>query len=251
MASRATSPAPKLPFLKDRDFEDEAALLLAEYAQQHGDVSAPPVPIDEIVELHLVLSLEFNDMQQLFGVDDVHGALWVNQLRVGIDCRLDPAANPAMLGRYRFTLAHEAGHWRLHRQLFMRAANQLQLLPGDAERPEYICRSSDSEPIEYQANRFASCVLMPRDLLRRCWEEWRGNPDPIYLDDLRAKQQQILTAEVLRRGGFKAGDNAIDNMLLEHAARPLAQKFEVSPEAMRIRLEGMGLLATKKEQLLF
>jgi len=251
MATRATSSGPKLPFLKDRDFEDEAALLLAEYGQQHGVVSTPPVPIDEIVELHLGLRLEFNDMQQLFGVDDVHGALWVNQMRVGIDHRLDPAANPSMLGRYRFTLAHEAGHWRMHRQIFKRAANQLLLLPESAERPEYICRSGDSEPIEYQANRFASCVLMPRELVRRCWEEWRGTPDPIYLDDLRAKQQQILVAEVLRRGGIRSSENAIDNMLLEHSARPLAGTFEVSPEAMRIRLESMGLLARKKEQLLF
>src|SRR5690606_10427388 len=119
-----------------------------------------------------------------------------------------------MLGRYRFTLAHEVGHCRLHRQFFKRVANQLQLLPSSAERPDYICRSSDSQPIEYQANRFASCILMPRNLLRRCWEEWRGNLDPIYVDDLRAKQNQILTAEVLQRGGIKSGDNAIDNMLL-------------------------------------
>lgn len=251
MASRAMSTRPKLPFLKDRDFEDEATLLLAEYGQKHGVVSAPPVPIDEIVELHLGLCLEFNDMQQLFGVNDVHGALWVKQLRVGIDCRLDPASNPRMLGRYRFTLAHEAGHWRLHRQFFKRAANQLHLLPASAERPEYICRSSDSEPIEYQANRFASCVLMPRDLLRRYWEEWRGSAEPIYLDELRAKQREILTADVLRRRGFKCGDTAIDNMLLEHAARPLAQKFEVSPEAMRIRLGDMKLLLRKKELSLF
>lgn len=251
MAMRAMSPGPKLPYLTDRDFENEASLLLAEYGLQHGVVSAPPVPIDEVVELHLGLCLEFKDMQQLFGVDDVHGALWVNQMRIGIDHRLDPSDNPAMLGRFRFTLAHEAGHWRLHRQLFKRAANQLQLLPETAERPEYICRSSDSEPIEYQANRFASCVLMPRDLVKQCWEAWRKNMDPIYLDDLRARRQQILTAVVLRRRGFKSGENAIDNMLLEYAARPMAQKFEVSPEAMRIRLEGMGLLARKKEQLLF
>jgi Zn-dependent peptidase ImmA (M78 family) len=251
MSKRAAMPGTRLPYLTDRAFEEEASLLLAEYGRQHGEVATPPVPIDEIVELHLGLQLELYDMRRLFGVDDVHGALWVNQRRVGIDRRLEPAANPAMLGRFRFTLAHEAGHWRLHRQLFKRAANQLQLLPESCERPEYICRSSDSEPIEYQANRFASSVLMPQDLLRRCWEEWRGNSDPIYLDDLRAKQQQILTAEVLRRGGFKSGDGAIDNMLIEHAARPLAMKFEVSPQAMRIRLEGIGLLVRKKERLLF
>lgn len=251
MAKRYSTPAAKLRYMKDQEFEDEAALLLAEYGRKHGVVTAPPIPIDEIVELYLELKLTFDDMQQLFGVDDVHGALWVNQRRVGIDQRLEPTDNPSMLGRYHFTLAHEAGHWRLHRHLFQRKANQLLLLPENVERPEYICRSSDTEPIEYQANRFASCLLMPREMVKRAWHEWRGSMDPVYLDDLRAKQQQILTAEVLRRGGFKSGDDAIDNMLLEHAARPLAQKFEVSPDAMRIRLEGMKLLCRVREKSLF
>src|SRR5262245_7177617 len=142
--------------MKDQEFEDEAALLLAEHGRKYGEITSPPIPIDEIVELYLELQLTFDDMQQLFGVDDVHGALWVNQRRVGIDQRLEPTDNPTMLGRYHFTLAHEAGHWRLHRHLFQRKANQLRLLPESAERPEYICRSSDTDPLEYQANRFAS-----------------------------------------------------------------------------------------------
>ena len=57
--------------------------------------------------------------------------------------------------------------------------------------------------------------------------------------------------EVLRRGGFKATDNAADDMVLEHCSRPLADKFQVSAEAMRIRLEGIGLLLRKNEPSLF
>ena len=167
MAGRISTPGPKLRFMKDQEFEDEAALLLAEYGNKHGQVTATPIPVDEIVELYFGLSLEFHDMQKLFDVSDVHGALWVNEKRVGIDQRLDPVRNPAMLGRYHFTLAHEAGHWRLHRHLFQRRANQLSLLPEGVDRPEYICRSSDTDPIEYQANRFASCLLMPREMMKR------------------------------------------------------------------------------------
>ncbi len=251
MARRASKPGPKLRFMKDQEFEDEAALLLAEYGNQHSQVTAPPIPIDEIVELYLKLNLTFDDMRELFGVGDVHGALWVNDRRVGIDQRLEPTENPAMLGRYHFTLAHEAGHWRLHRHLFQRRANQLTLLPDNVERPEYICRSSDTDPIEYQANRFASCLLMPREMLKRAWHEWHGNMEPICLDDLQTRRQQILTAEVLRRGGFKSGDDAENNMLLEHVCRPLAEMFEVSPDAMRIRLEDMRLMLRKTEPSLF
>jgi len=251
MAKRVAQPGPKLRFMRDQEFEDEAALLLAEYGNRHGQVTAPPIPIDEIVELYLGLHLTFDDMQELFGVADVHGALWVNDRRVGIDQRLEPTANPSMLGRYRFTLAHEAGHWRLHRHLFQRRANQVTLLAENAERPEYICRSSDNEPIEYQANRFASCLLMPREMLKRAWHQWRGSMDPIYLDDLRAHGQEIPTAELLRRGASRPGDNAADRVLLEHVACPLADTFQVSPEAMRIRLEGLRLLLGNKEPSLF
>jgi Zn-dependent peptidase ImmA (M78 family) len=140
-----------------------------------------------------------------------------------------------MLGRYRFTLAHEAGHWRLHRQLFQKAANQLTLLPENAERPEYICRSGSTEPIEYQANRFASCLLMPSEMIKRAWHEWRGDLDTIYLADLRAEVSGDIT----------------DELILDNAVRPLAATFQVSPEAMRIRCEGMGFLLRKKESLLF
>ena len=230
-----SSLGPKLRFMKDQEFEDEAVLLLAEYGAKHGHVTELPIPVDEIVELYLELSLEFHDMEKLFGVSDIHGALWVNQRRVGIDQRLDPGGSPAMLGRYRFTLAHEAGHWRLHRQLFQRQSNQLSLIPEGVDRPEYICRSSDTDPIEYQANRFASCLLMPRAMMKRRWHEWRGGMDPIYLSDVR----------------LEAGDATSDELLLENVVRPLAGMFEVSPEAMRIRAEGMGLLMRKKEVMLF
>ncbi|MBI3462191.1 MAG: ImmA/IrrE family metallo-endopeptidase [Planctomycetes bacterium] len=251
MAKSTATAGPTLPYMSNQEFEDEAALLLAEFGAKHGQVTAPPVPVDEIVELYLGLRLGFHDLRQLFGVDDVHGALWVNDRRVGIDQRLDPDVNPAMLGRYRFTLAHEAGHWRLHRHLFQRSANQLKLLPDNADRPEYICRSSDKEPIELQADRFAACLLMPRDMVKRTWHEWRGSMEPISLEDLQTNRRRILTAELTRRGGFKSGDRAVDDVLLEHAARPLAQKFEVSPEAMRIRLETLALLVRSKETSLF
>jgi len=214
---------PKVPYLPKRHIEEEAALLLAEYGETHGEITSPPVPIDEIVELHLELSLELKDMQQLFGFADVHGALWVNERRVGIDQSLDPDRWPAKQGRYHFTLAHEAGHWRLHRQLYVRRTDERSLLPDGDERPGYVCRSSEAKkPIEWQADFFAANLMMPREMVNRAWHEWHGSMVPIALDDLREKEREILTAEVLRRGGVKAGENATDDMLLEHAARPLA-----------------------------
>src|SRR5215472_16419486 len=84
------------------------------------------VPIEDIVEKYLKLGIEFNDMHQLLGVPrsglgrdpDILGAMFFDERRVVINESLDPEESPSKEGRFRFTLAHEAGgHWRLHRYL--------------------------------------------------------------------------------------------------------------------------------------
>ncbi len=75
--------------------------------------------------------------------------------------------------------------------------------------------------------------------------------DAVTLDSLRPRQQQILAAEVLRRGGLSMDAKTIDNALLQHVARPLAEKFKVSAEAMMYRLEALDLLQRKSEPRLF
>jgi Zn-dependent peptidase ImmA (M78 family) len=242
----------KLPFLTDQHFADETQNLLAEYGNKFQPILAPPVPIDEIVELYLELKLEFMDMKKEFKVDDVHGALWVNERRVGIDESLDPDRNPAKLGRYHFTLAHEAGHWRLHRRHFQkRAANQLALLAGDSDRPEYICRSSDRDPIEIQADMFAAALLMPESFVRRIWHEQTGSGEPTSIDELRAQATPAMKSDAERRMQFQSGSDAENQAMMESAAKPLAEIFEVSPIAMRNRLQKLNLFVKTKPSMLF
>ena len=155
-----------VPFLTERQLEDEALLLLAEYGREQCEVTAPPVPIDEIIEIHLKLTFELKDMTALLGHRDIHGALWINRKLVGVDQSLDPSVYPTMLGRYRFTLAHEAAHSRLHRQYYLQNPNQKLLLSESETKPAYICRSSEgTKPVEWQANYFAACLLMPRKMV--------------------------------------------------------------------------------------
>lgn len=235
MARRSSTTGPKPRFLTDQEFEDEAALLLAEYGNQHGQVTAPPVPIDDIVEGHLKLAIEYRDLRADYPEGDVLGCIWFNDKKIAIDMSLVPEEYPAMLGRYRFTLAHELAHWRLHRHIYLHRANEKSLFPSGGERPDHVLRSRQSDPLEFQANRLASCLLMPREMVKRAWHEWRGGMDPIYLPDLRAE----------------VGDYGTDEMVLENAVRPLAATFQVSAEAMRIRLEDMGFLLRKREASLF
>ena len=101
--------ASDVPFLTKQSIEGEAALLLAEYGRDHVQVTQPPVPVDDIVELQLKLTLELKDLRQLFGFGDVHGAIWFRSKKVGIDQSLDPRQNPAQTGPLPFHTRARSG----------------------------------------------------------------------------------------------------------------------------------------------
>lgn len=239
-----------VPFLRDSEIEEEATLLLAEYARDHHPIMGPPVPIEDIVELHLKLIFEFKDLHKELGHPDVHGAIWVNERRIAVDQQLDPARFPTKRGRYHFTLAHETGHWRLHRKYFTKREERL-LFDVAAAPPDYIGRTGDKNRVEVQANRFAAYLLMPRALVKQEWEMWRGDLEAIYLDELGDRRREMVNAEILRRGSAKPGPDGETEMLLEHVSRPMAERFHVSPEAMRYRLEEYGFLGRKRPHTLF
>lgn len=239
-----------VPFLREDVIESEAEMLLAEYGREHEAIVCPPVPIDEIIELHLKLEFEIRDLRTLFGLGDVHGAIWFQERRIAVDTQLDPGQFPAKRGRYHFTLAHEVGHWRLHRKHFTVPEGQKDLFDGEP-KPSYICRTTEKKvPVEWQADCFAACLLMPYKLVRSAWDEWRGGLDPIILSEMPDRRQR-LQSELLRRGAGKSGPDGEGDMVLENAVRPFADLFQVSAEAMRIRLEKFGLVARKKEASLF
>jgi len=88
-----------VPYLAEEAIEHDAEALLAEYAQSRGIVVAPPIPIEEIVEKHLKLRVEFDDTHKLFGIPresqrdaDILGAVFFDERRIVIDESLDPRA---------------------------------------------------------------------------------------------------------------------------------------------------------------
>ena len=115
-------------YVSDEAIEKDAQALLAEYAHARGVSIEAPVGIDDIIEKHLRIGLEFDDTHRLFGVPrsgigfdpEILGAIFFEQKRIVIDESLDPDPNAAKEGRYRYTAAHEVGHWRLHRGLALR-----------------------------------------------------------------------------------------------------------------------------------
>ncbi|TWT45039.1 hypothetical protein RAS1_14600 [Phycisphaerae bacterium RAS1] len=237
MSRRVAVARDDVPYLLKQHIEREAELVLAECAETIGAVTAPPIPIDEIVEVHLKLVIEMITMRDLFPFGDVHGAIWMRDQKVGVDTSLDPAVNPRKRGRYHFTLAHEAGHWRLHRKYYLEDVAQGRLFGDDLAKPAYVCRSGDTKPVEWQANQFAANLLMPRKFIYAAWEVWRGNSNVVAVAELRDRSTGAA--------------NMTDEDVMEDFCRPLAEQFAVSPEAMRIRLTELELLTKLRSATLF
>jgi hypothetical protein len=247
----------RVPYIADETIERDAEALLAQFAHARGVEIRAPIPIEDIVEKHLKLHVEFDDLHRLLGVPrggfgtepDIFGAIWLETGEIVIDESLDPEVRPAIEGRYRFTLAHEGGgHWRLHRPLLEANRGQESLF-GDTQQPTVICRSSQSKMrVELQADLYASSLLMPRKVVFQAWRDRFGNDRSrmlrrevgnVDVDEVIGMLPNIVPVPVVISHSF---DQACDDQLLDHFARPLAEQFLVSPIAMRIRLERLGLL---------
>lgn len=227
--------SPPVRYMPAAEIERRAARLLTEYEQQRGTIETPPIPIDEIVELHLKLTLEIAHLSERLAIPGVLGALYRENRCITIDASLDPNTHPAQEGRYRFTLAHEVGHWQLHRSI-----GGVTLLELATEQISAEQRERTHQRIELQANLFASCLLMPRRLVRAVWREMRGTDGPFCVDET-AKRGDYFTMRAILRSTLGSERDA-DDVLLERFSRPFAQRFHVSGEAMRIRLEQLGLI---------
>jgi Zn-dependent peptidase ImmA (M78 family) len=239
-----------VPYLSETAIERDAAALLSEYARTRGLVITPPVPLEDILEKYLRLEIDFIDTHEWLGVPrsslsepDILGAIYFDEHRIVIDESLDPEERPQIEGRYRFTLAHEGGgHWRLHRHLFDKNPAQVSMFSVSG-KPSVVCRSSQAKDrIEWQADFYASCLLMPRNLVFDAWRTEFGTDKPFIFNRTEYATRPRWNGprsvgEILR--DIAEPDHAF---IFDKFAKVLAPSFLVSPQAMRIRLEKLGLL---------
>jgi hypothetical protein len=114
--------------------------LLPEYAHAHGGTIEAPSVIDDILQKHLRIGIEFDDTHRLFGVPrlgtgcdpDVPGTIFFGRKRIVIDESVDPDGNRARKERYRYTAAHAVGRWLLHRPRFGKNPAQTSMVGADA-----------------------------------------------------------------------------------------------------------------------
>jgi len=216
----------KVDYLKKEQIETATLELIQAYGKKYGEVSIP-VPVEEMLECHLGLGLEYGDLKEATGFGDVLGATWIKDRRVVIDTSLDPTEYPDQEGRCRFTLAHEVGHWQLHRIYFEIDPLQRTIFDTKDSRPSIVCRrSSSKEPIEWQADVFASYLLMPTHLIEAAWREEHGS-------SVAYQAAAEITALAQRFG---------DERTTTGIARRMAARFKTSGQAMQIRLKDLQLI---------
>lgn len=203
----------KVPFLELIEFDHATAELLRNYAKWRGAQVQPPVDVDEIVEGYLGLTLELVDLRELLGIDDVLGATWFDEGCVRIDQSLEDKE-----GRFAFTVAHEIGHWQLHRPLYEMEKVTFPLFPrkpGAAPTPAIVCRAKEKKaPAEWQADQFAARILMPAKAVRKAVGDLCQDGPPAF-DGLEAARKarglvpelRWFAGEVIEAGGFSNVSN--------------------------------------------
>jgi len=219
------------------EIEHEANRLLTSFVRKHGPLATPPIPVEDILEVYLRYTVDYDDLRIHLGTDAVLGALDATSRRVIIDQRLDPVDHPDQEGRCRFTFAHESGHAWLHVPLLASGNESVGL-----GQSEFVCWKRDtSDPLETEASVFASCLLMPRSMVCQAWTERLGNLRPLVFTESMVQPR--------KRGGWPVpiGD-VLHGMMypgtawFRKVARIFAPVFHVSVQAMMIRLQTLGLL---------
>ena len=168
---------------------------------------SPPVPIKRIAEEHFgLIVLETDDPAEIPGAAPVadgnhfsgmlvadRGEIWVN--------RSDALEWPP---RKRFTIAHELGHWLLHRDSHAPEAyqavdsGQVALQPQDEseDRPDDQAARKILPLIEAEAHAFAAAFLMPAALLRTAHLQSSGNLtelQQVFDSSKAALERRLLT----------------------------------------------------------
>jgi hypothetical protein len=189
------------------------------FLDTHHPSKTIPIPIESIVDNKLGI-----DIIAVQGLKDVFSAIELDiDAFISSDfssITVDKYVYEKCSTRYRFTLAHEIGHYVLHGYLynhfeFDSIASWSSVIDTLPERLVDI--------VEWQANEFAGLLLVSRTGLKEAFEE--------AVDETKS----IL--------GSKYKNNL--DIVLDLAVIPLAKRYVVSEEAMRIRLQRDSLIPKK------
>jgi Zn-dependent peptidase ImmA (M78 family) len=150
------------PWLKLEVIEAKAEALLVAYEAEFGAITEPPVPIEHLIEAHLDIWIDWDMIEEkgseviLAYIDPQERKICMNESR--------RARFEEYLGTETFTFAHEVGHWDLH----VTETEYVQLGFLDIIQPKrFLCRWNKHDRLEWQANRYAATLIMPKGMVLR------------------------------------------------------------------------------------
>ena len=217
----------KVPWISKKKIAQKATDLIDNFQALAKYEVKPPIPVEDIIERYLGLTLLYDDLYEVFG-RDVLGAVYVESKAICINERLFESSAE---GRLVFTIAHEVGHWVLHRQ-------HIEAQEKDGSRQIIVSKKGNSkETIEWQADYFASCLLMPEKEIREAFEKVCAPEAIVVKNSLNdsnegsgeepfVEQWPFIAAAMCEAGGFS----------------------NISKHAMIIRLQDLGLLVNKTKK---
>lgn len=196
---------------------------------------------DDLVAL-LVPAVAFEGLGYRFEVANSLGQIMSSNGMVDVAGFIDKSQMYAGVSSYfskpiqNFTAAHELGHAVLHNAMGMHRDRDLN---GGAV-------SGQLERVEIEANKFASCFLMPEKIVRVEFQKRFESDQFIVSEDtafaLMNSSQSALRSKYrnlrkLARKLAETGHYHSDRFFM-----PLNERFNVSTEAMAIRLEELQLI---------
>ncbi len=188
----------EIPYLKYEEIKSVANKFL----NDHWPSGEIPIPIEEIVELSLRLRIA--PFPELFREIKLNAFLTADRSTIFVD----EIQYNTYAEKYRFSIAHEVGHYVLHSEYY-------EHLPfSDIDTYKAWRLNADPEMVyrfEVQGNLFAELILMPSPQLVRVCEQVVKN----HADHLKGVGKDVWP----------------------YLAKDVAVEFEVSPLSASIRIE--------------
>jgi len=222
--------------LRNQEIEEIAAQRLAEFQRDSGRPLSPPIPIDLVAEKVLGLDFLWESIDELPGETILGGLIPKKKLIVLNEKHKALFAEKP--GLERSTKGHEMGHWGL---FIDKASLDHPTLFQDGGAGPFALRSSPAGEVEII--KMLESDPVGRELLRKI-QSRADEPD-----EARAVNR-YAAALSMPRGLIREEAMKIDRTRWPNLYR-LAERFEVTISALRVRLEQLGLLYVDEDGKLY
>jgi Zn-dependent peptidase ImmA (M78 family) len=191
----------EFPFIAARLSRDDIRIKADAFLGEHHPSNTIPVPIEKIVDLHLGINIvPIPGLQGVYNID----AYFSKDLQ---DIFVDEYIYKNRPNRFRFSLAHEIGHYLLHYKVYQ--DDNLFKTIEDWKKLVEVIPDDQYRWLEFQAYEFAGQVLVPLQHLKERYKvhtktvkEVQATDDPVLIKDFAIEllaDDFDVSAETIRR----------------------------------------------------